>query len=349
MKINSLITKGYFPEELLPPFTSEDLEIVSTEVIKNLDNLDPITGKKKKVFSKCISYSTPKIKAYRRNLSIPNPLHYIRLSNSIVENWTEIANHCKQSKISLSRIKTGIKSNRALVKPSFEEANRERIIWSTGYRYLLEIDIAKCYNSIYTHSIPWALHTKAVAKSSRSRSSNYGNALDEDCRKMQDGQTIGIPIGPDSSRIISEVILSSIDSEIEKQVKYLTGIRVIDDYHLYFRSQGDLEIGRSIIHKTLKDFELELNQSKERLLDLPEIMESEWFSILRDFRFRNKWRYQRTDVIAYFDLSLIYTNRYPDDLVLTYAMSKLKATVFSPQNWSIVQSLMLNALIRESK
>lgn len=349
MNLKDLLTKGYFPEEILPPFTSEDLEFVITTVIADIDNLDPITKHKKKKISQLATYSTPKIKAYRRNLAIPNPLHYIRLSDTIVRHWGNITTHCSKSSISLSRLKVKAGSNRALLKPSFDVATREKILRSTGYRYLLKIDVAKCYGSIYTHSIPWALHTKGVSKKKRDRVHLIGNELDEDCRKLQDGQTVGLPIGPDSSRIISEIILSCIDVEIENQLKYLTGIRVIDDYHLYFKSQGDLEIARSIIHKTLKEYELELNQSKEKLRDLPEAVDNEWFSIIRDFRFRNKWNYQRSDLITYFDMVLLNARKFPDDLVLTYAMSKLRFTVFSAKNWNILQSLMLNALIIEPK
>ena len=333
----------------MPPFTSEDLALVSESVLADIDNLDPISKAKRKKFSRLTTYSTPKIKGYRRNLAIPNPLHYIRLSSTIINNWPVIQAHCDKSPISLSRLKVKAGSNRALLKPSFDAATREKIIRSTGFRYLLKIDIAKCYNSIYTHSIPWALHTKTASKLARDRRDLLGNELDEDCRKMQDAQTIGLPIGPDSSRIISEIILTSIDIEIQNQLAYIVGIRIIDDYHLYFKSQGDLEVARSVIHKTLKNYELELNQSKERLLDLPELIESEWFSIIRDFRFRNKWKYQRTDLITYFDMVLIYARKFPEELILTYAMSKLRFTVVSNRNWRIFQSLLLNALIFEPK
>lgn len=343
----TLVTKGYFPEEILPPFHTEDLKLVIDHILTNLDILDPITGKKK-IVSKPVTFSIPKIKIYRRNLSIPNPLHYIRLSNTIVQNWNQIQAHCDKSNISLSRLNIIPGTARALIKPNFNDTAREKIIRSTGYRYLLKIDIAKCYNSIYTHSIPWALHTKVSSKAARSRKSFFGNELDEDSRKLQDGQTVGIPIGPDCSRIISEIILSSIDLEIKKQIGNYSGVRVIDDYHLYFKSQGDLDLARSIISKSLKEYELELNQSKEKTLELPELIESEWFDNLRNYRFRNKG-YQRKDLIAFFDLALLYTKKFPDDLVMTYAMSKLRATVFSPKNWEILQSLMLNALIIESK
>lgn len=349
MQLNDLLIKGYFPEELIPPFTTEDLSLVKDDIISSIDGFDPIAGRAKKRITKLIHFSVPKIKAYRRTLGIPHPLHFTRLSNTIVDNWAAILLHCNLSTISLSPLITRAGSSRAVVKPSFKNTTREKIIRSTGNRYLLKIDIAKFYSSIYTHSIPWALHTKTVAKVHRGRTPHYGNAIDEDCRKMQDGQTIGLPIGPDTSRIISEIVLSSIDREIKAELGYLNGVRVVDDYHLYFRSHGELEKGRAIVSRTLNGFELELNQNKEQLLELPEIIESEWFAEIREFKFRNRWDYQRKDLITFFDTVIGYTRKYPGDIVMTYAMSKLRFTVFSLKNWAILQSLMMNALLIEPK
>lgn len=347
MGINDLLTKGYFPEEIHPHFTSEDLASISALILGQIDTLDPLTGSNR-IISKQVTFSTPKIKGYRRNLAIPNPLHYIRLSNTISTHWSEIVTHCNKSSISLSKLKLNQGSNRAIVKPSFDLANREKITRSTGHRYLLKLDITRCYHSIYTHSIPWALHTKPISKANRRRN-YFGNAIDEDCRKMQDGQTVGIPIGPDTSRVISEIILAAVDFEIKSIIGHYVGIRVIDDYHLYFRTQGDLEIAKAVIQKVLRSYELELNQSKEKTNSLPEIIESNWFNELRNFRFSNAWKTQRKDLIAFFDKVFSLANQYPNDLVLTYAMSKIRATVFNPKNWNMLQAYLLNSLIVESK
>jgi hypothetical protein len=348
MHIADLLNKGYFPEELPPPFTTEDLINVWPVLQPLLDNLDPISKKKKKIWTKVATFSVPKIKAYRRNLGIPNPLHFIRLSDTIVNNWPAITAHCAKSTITLSPLKIKPGSNRSLLKSSFKNIKRDKILRSTGRRFLLKVDIAKFYSSIYTHSIPWALHSKTVAKGNYDRVL-YGNALDEDCRKIQDGQTVGIPIGPDTSRIISEIILSSIDSELKGQIGYLDGVRVVDDYHLYFKTAADLEKGRATMIRVLKSFELELNQSKEESIPLPEIIDKEWFIAIRDYRFGIGWERQRDSLITFFDLVVRFSKKYSDDHVFTYAMSKLSFIVFGKRNWKILQSLLLNALLAEPK
>ena len=56
-------------------------------------------------------------------------------------------------------------------------------------RYLLQTDIDNFYPSIYTHVIPWALHTKSAAKQRRHNYNLAGNVLDYIVRNSQDQQT----------------------------------------------------------------------------------------------------------------------------------------------------------------
>src|SRR3546814_5011434 len=65
------------------------------------------------------------------------------------------------------------------------------------------------YPSIYTHSIAWAILGKAHVKASHHTTAfkgHFANHLDKAVGAGQEGQTIGIPIGPDTSRIIAELV-----------------------------------------------------------------------------------------------------------------------------------------------
>jgi hypothetical protein len=346
MTIDKLITTGFLPEELLPVFTSEDLLKVIEDVLSQIDVLDPIVGKKKAP-SKSLHFTIPKVGGYRRSLSIPNPLFYIRISKTISDNWEDILAHTEKSTLSMSRLHIG--TARAIAKPVFDELIQERIIRSAGSRHLLKVDISRFYNSIYTHSIPWALHTKSVAKIHRKRAPYFGNALDEDCRKLQDGQTIGIPVGPDTSRVISEIILCSIDQILVEKLPEFKGVRIIDDYYLYFKSLGDAELARAVVHQTLREYELELNPNKDTIIDIPEVMESIWYKDLKAVRFSIDSIKQRKELIAFFDKAFYHAKQFPEDAVLSYAISKIRATIFNEKNLIILQSLLLNSLVHESR
>jgi hypothetical protein len=101
-----------------------------------------------------------------------------------------------------------------------EDLNRQpfhRARRSIGSRYLLKTDIARFYPSIYTHSIPWALHGKDAARKDKEYKL-LGNRLDLWMRETQDKQTGGIPIGPDTSFVVGEVIASAIDLRLKERI-----------------------------------------------------------------------------------------------------------------------------------
>src|SRR3546814_11832432 len=78
---------------------------------------------------------------------------------------------------------------------------------STYGRYV-KTDSTRVYPSIYTHSIAWAILGKAHVKASHHTTAfkgHFANHLDKAVGAGQEGQTIGIPIGPDTSRIIAEL------------------------------------------------------------------------------------------------------------------------------------------------
>ncbi len=73
------------------------------------------------------------------------------------------------------------------------------------FRYVVASDISRFYPTVYTHSIPWSIHGKAASKiDTKSNSTALPfNQLDLLLRHAQDGQSVGLPIGPDTSRIIA--------------------------------------------------------------------------------------------------------------------------------------------------
>src|SRR5690625_7724268 len=86
---------------------------------------------------------------------------------------------------------------------------------SMGYQYCYRIDIANFYDSIYTHSIEWGFIGREQAKSNRNID-NIGRELDRLVSRTNSKETAGIPTGPFTSRIISELILDAIDNELEE-------------------------------------------------------------------------------------------------------------------------------------
>ncbi|GAA8743155.1 hypothetical protein oki421_04250 [Helicobacter pylori] len=96
-------------------------------------------------------------------------------------------------------------------KDIFCEGKLERSI-RIGARYKLKADISTCFPSIYTHSIPWAIRGKEIAKKDKN---HWSDEIDTQTRNMNHKETTGILIGPHNSNLISEIILVAVDGDLK--------------------------------------------------------------------------------------------------------------------------------------
>jgi len=169
-----------------------------------------------------------------------------------------------------------------------------------------------------------------------------GDELDALVRKGQDNQTMGIPIGPDTSFILSELVLSACDEELTRRFAALRGLRYFDDYEFPFHQPAEAESMLASLQAVLLEYELRLNPRKTSVQMPPIEFESEWVRDTRAFRFRNTASGQAGDLIGYFDLITQYMRRLPDEHVAKYAISRLVDSKFVPlpSNRELYQSLL---------
>lgn len=101
------------------------------------------------------------------------------------------------------------------------------------FNFLFKFDISKCFDSIYTHSISWALLDKEVVKKYLGDSKQtFGNKFDVLMQKMNYNETNGIVIGPEFSWIFAELILQEIDERAKQELK-LAGFQYKKDYEIF--------------------------------------------------------------------------------------------------------------------
>jgi hypothetical protein len=340
-----LLARGLFHDRIVPPISSLKLSWVMDDLLAfaRAEMNKKSDGRRR---SRLVRHSVPKMKHLRRHFGIPNPYSQSMLCIAVAENWNRLDELCKKSSVALSR---PIPSSRRAV--ASEHSRRvegvQRSHTSIGRRFMLKADIASFYPSIYTHSIPWAIHGKEVARSKRARSW-YGNQLDTWMRETQDRQTGGIPIGPDTSFLVAEVIASRMDVMLEKLMKQkLRGVRYIDDYHLYFRTRAEAEKALAALHVVTRSFELQINGPKTEIIEIPEPIQPEWKTELRLIRILSDGR--ATGVKAFFDRASSLAQKFPGDSVLTYAVRKIahRAAGLNDTEWEVVRSSLLRFAMAE--
>lgn len=341
----TLLAKGYFPEELPPPFKTD---VFAGIVLNNIHSL-PNEFTKRNLTAKVAPHSVARVDILRRPIGIPNPILFFNLSNDIISNWATLASHYAHSSIAVSSPVSDPRSERAIWwAKDFKEHIPVRARVRATNKWILTTDISKFYPSIYTHSIPWALHGKMFSKTNTGLN-HLGNSLDKWVRNGQDRQTIGIPIGPDTSLVISEIILSAVDIELQKRIPYLSGVRKVDDYEFGCKSYSQAEEILAILQECLKEYELEINFEKTRIIKLPIQFEPSWISELRHYEIRDTPITQRNDLVQFFSRVFELSSQYPKESVLKYAIRRLRyEKILDSDNWSLLESFLLQCAMSEA-
>ncbi|MBX3098752.1 MAG: RNA-directed DNA polymerase [Salinibacterium sp.] len=140
------------------------------------------------------------------------------------------------------------------------------------YKHLLRLDISKCFESIYTHSISWAVYGKELVKDNYSRKSRtFPERFDELMQKLNYNETNGILVGSEFARLFAEIILQAVDGAVLRQLeklglrrgRHFEIVRYVDDYFVFFDRLGDESRIKGTITEQLKIYGLSLNGEKE--------------------------------------------------------------------------------------
>lgn len=147
--------------------------------------------------------------------------------------------------------------------------------------YLTMLDVAHCFDSIYTHSISWAIKGKKYVKDNLINSKggySFEDSFDKLMQSINYNETNGIVIGAEFSRIFAELIFQRIDFEIQKELENKYQLkhnehyairRYVDDYCVFLKEKGDEDKILEIISDKLKSYNLSLNMAKTKHFQRP--------------------------------------------------------------------------------
>ena len=204
-----------------------------------------------------------------RPLQLIHPALYVSLVNEITEkgHWNTIRTRFAEF-AAIDKIKCLSIPAKSLSKQKDKAEQISR--WWQGieqgsielaldYEFVLHADITDCYAAIYTHSIAWALHERAVAKTKRNDNTLIGNIIDWHIQDMRHGQTNGIPQGSVLMDLIAEMVLGYADLQLSNRLKELEHadyriLRYRDDYRIFVNNP---QLGETIL-KALTEVMIEL-------------------------------------------------------------------------------------------
>lgn len=144
------------------------------------------------------------------------------------------------------------------------------------------LDISNCFDSIYSHSISWAVKDKEFIKKHVKNSNQFCQTIDTLMQRTNNNETNGICIGSEFSRIFAEIIFQQIDVNIEKfllnKLSLKHGLdyevlRYVDDYMVFSNSTHNQQSIYNAISDSLNKYNLYLSSEKLKKLSRPLITE----------------------------------------------------------------------------
>ena len=205
-------------------------------------------------------------------------------------------------------------------------------------RYEIRLDINSFFENIYTHSIPWAIHGMSVAKSKRNDDTLLGNQIDLCMRSLNYEQTNGILVGNAVSRIISELILCTIDKQIKNKFPNIECRRFVDDYYIYTTDNSQIQQIIAFIRKNLAQYELNFNENKIQINESPFLYGKPWAEKIK--------QYIHLPSDVFLTKLIIEYNNYKDISIFKYGLKILYHCKFVGKEWGAMQSRLINLWVR---
>jgi len=316
-----LLAHGLFNEKLPPIFSS----VIFFDYCQNQ------TKDFKDTRSTYIFYENMRNINIPRQLGIPHPIAYQQLCKCLKNNWYNICEHFEKYtsfqsyKISRIHIRK-MKNNQSLFGMNYKNwkidgtPEPDLIL---GKKYLVETDITNFFPSIYTHSLPWALIGKAIAKTNRNNKFWYNN-IDHCIQNLKNGETHGLLIGPHASNLISEIIMTVIDYNLYHK-GWDSFVRSIDDYVCYVNTFDEGQKFISDLSEELREFDLAINYKKTSVSKLPLASTEHWIRQINTIKVRKEKDVMNyKEIQAYLDSVIeIMNNNNTLSSILNYAIKVL--------------------------
>lgn len=140
---------------------------------------------------------------------------------------------------------------------------------------LVHVDVTRCFDSIYTHTISWVTNGIEDSKKRTNRTGvTFGGRFDKLMQSANDLETHGVLIGPEISRVFAEIILQEVDVRVEHALRDAQRPlrhrddyeirRFVDDYFIFCSSEEDAKQIVTVLGDELKRYKLYLNDAKRR-------------------------------------------------------------------------------------
>lgn len=220
------------------------------------------------------------IRSYKNNTSL-----YF-LSNKKMSNY-QITSYSKKKELNHRNINNKyfkITPHTSII--SFHQSKRNTLN-NLYYSHYAKLDYKGCFDSIYSHSYKWIISDE-VKESKKMCNSSLLLTIDRLLQNINSFKSNGILIGPEFSRMITEILLQHIDQVVYLELKKINInikkdykiYRFVDDFLVYANDEKNINLIIECITKVSKQFNLELNELKTEIGTTP-ILKNKYVVVTR--------------------------------------------------------------------
>lgn len=351
-----LLAKGYFPRELPPTFTTADFGQLSQTILGDWKTSGVFSyksvKKKAKAFdvrtpiTECEIISTPKHGYARRPISVVHPIAQGLLANEIGNHWPTIAKWLQRQRFSIDQVRIAGKYNRGVSSIEFALHQAKVSFIEATADWVAKADISRFYHSIYTHSLTWAAYGKEkYKKAPKTYSGSLADRLDAIVRSCNRNQTIGIPVGPETSRILADIISSRIDEEIAQMIAIPQSNvdRLQDDWFIGTTSLEAADAAIAAIIAIYRRYELDINGEKTSVDRTKTHLAEDWVQEILAFLSHRPGELFGQRLRAFLGLILRLQKDHERAPVVSYGISVLEGDQFAKSDIEAVESFLLKS------
>lgn len=338
------VTKGLLPENLPPVFTSQYLWSCFSSLGSNY-------GVLKKAIGEIATYNASKRGGQRRIFGVPHPA-FVRDAGLFFEkHWNELQPQIDASYGSASKpVFQGNGIRHVRITPH-SDLPRIKLRAFSRFKYCLITDVARFFPSIYTHSFPWAINGKAAAKQDPSPQSSivFGNRLDFVLRNAQSRQTIGIAVGPDISKVASELLMAAVDRSFVKKSGRNKPIYVrhVDDFWIAGNSYEECEKHLQNLRASLRDYELDINEAKTQIVSMRQVFADDWpFEFDKEIVASLSGNADQNEALSVLTSMIDRATSTNDDGIIRHAIRKIDERKLWSQDWDILQHFLAQCAVQ---
>lgn len=181
------------------------------------------------------------------------------------------------------------------------------------------LDIANFFPSVYTHALDWV-----ITKTRGGGNTGPGSDVDKAFQISRNNRTDGISIGPVTSNVAAELILEPLDNYLDERQRLgdLLYVRAVDDITLLVSKDVNVDVLVSEIAAILRRYSLDLNHSKEKLVDYYEFSSSGIQIVVDRFLGRGEFYAGISRLPAFFADLVSLDEKNPGISVVKYAWKK---------------------------